>query len=62
MPVASIRVDFGSEHFPNRQMMWDRKQKTSKTRPAADGGALAVTLIRLCKHQMTDYKTNRQTL
>jgi len=44
MPAASMRVDFGSEHFPNLQMVCDRKQKTSKTRTAAAGGALCVMM------------------
>jgi hypothetical protein len=42
MPASSMRVDFGSKHFPNLQMIWDRKHKSSKTRTAAAGGALAV--------------------
>jgi hypothetical protein len=37
-----MRVDFGSNHFSNLQMMWDRKHKSSKTRTAAAGGALGV--------------------
>ena len=40
MPAASMRVDFGSKHFPNLQMVKDRKHKSSKTRTAAAGGAL----------------------
>jgi hypothetical protein len=35
-----MRVDFGGKHFPNLQMVEDRKHKTSKTRTAAAGGAL----------------------
>jgi len=38
-----MRVDFGSNHFSNLQMMWDRKHKSSKTRTAAAGGALCAT-------------------
>jgi hypothetical protein len=38
-----MRVDFGSNHFSNLQMMWDRKHKSSKTRTAAAGGALWVS-------------------
>jgi len=40
MPAASMRVDLGSNHFPNLQMVGDRKHKSSKTRTAAAGGAL----------------------
>jgi hypothetical protein len=40
MPVASMRVNFGGKHFPNLQMVKDRKYKLSKPRTAAAGGAL----------------------
>jgi hypothetical protein len=36
-----MRVRFGSKHFPNLQMVVERKHNTSKTRTAAAGGALA---------------------
>jgi hypothetical protein len=41
MPIASMRVYFGSKHFPNLQMVVDRKHKSSKTRIADAVGALA---------------------
>jgi len=44
MPATSMQVDFGSNHFPNLQMVEDRKQKSSKTRTAAAGGALWASL------------------
>jgi len=43
-PAASMRGDFGSNHFPNLPMVKDRKHKSSKSRTAAAGGALGAIL------------------